>query len=41
VLIGIPILVWWFIWSVIRIVKGALLAAEGRPVANPQSWLFG
>jgi len=41
VLIGIPILVWWFIWSVIRIVKGALLAAEGKPVANPRSWLFG
>jgi len=39
--IGIPILVWWFIWSVIRIVKGGLLAAEGRPVANPRSWLFG
>ena len=41
IVIGAAVLVWWFIWSVIRIVKGALLAAEGRPVANPRSWLFG
>ena len=41
VLIGLPILVWWFIWSVIRIVKGGLLLMEYKPVANPTSWLFG
>jgi uncharacterized membrane protein len=40
-LIGIPILAWWFIWSLIRIVKGALLVTEHRPIANPRSWLFG
>jgi uncharacterized membrane protein len=41
VLIGIPILVWWFVWSLIRIVKGAIAANEQRPIANPKSWLFG
>jgi uncharacterized membrane protein len=41
VLIGIPILAWWLVWSLVRIVKGGLLAAEHKPVANPQSWLFG
>ena len=41
VLIGFPILAWWLIWSLIRIVKGVLLATEHKPVANPTSWLFG
>jgi uncharacterized membrane protein len=41
VLIGIPILVWWLIWSLIRIVKGSLLIAEHKPIVNPRSWLFG
>ena len=41
VLIGFPILVWWFIWSMIRIVKGGLLVIEDKPIANPGSWLFG
>jgi uncharacterized membrane protein len=41
VLIGIPILGWWFIWSLIRIVKGGLLVIEHKPVVNPRSWLFG
>jgi uncharacterized membrane protein len=41
VLIGLPILTWWFIWSLVRIVKGALLVTEHKPIANPRSWLFG
>jgi uncharacterized membrane protein len=41
VLIGFPIIAWWFVWSMIRIVKGGLLAAENKPIANPRSWLFG
>jgi uncharacterized membrane protein len=41
VLVGFPILAWWLIWSLIRIVKGVLLATEHKPIANPTSWLFG
>ena len=41
VLIGIPILIWWFVWSLIRITKGFIAINEHRPIANPQSWLFG
>ena len=41
VLIGLPIVAWWFIWSLIRIVKGGLLSIEHKPIANPKSWLFG
>ena len=40
-LIGLPILVWWYVWSLIRIVKGFLLVIERKPIANPKSWLFG
>jgi len=41
VLIGVPILVWWFVWSLVRIIKGGLLLMEDRPIVNPASWLFG
>ena len=41
ILIGIPILFWWFIWSLIRIIKGLVLLNERKPIANPTSWLFG
>jgi uncharacterized membrane protein len=41
VLIGFPILAWWFLWSLIRIIKGINLVNERRPIANPRSWLFG
>jgi uncharacterized membrane protein len=40
-MIGFPILIWWFVWSVIRVVKGIILLNEHKPVANPKSWLFG
>ena len=41
VIIGIPILLWWFIWSLVRNVKGVLALNERRPIADPTSWLFG
>ena len=41
VLIGFPLLIWWTIWSFVRIFKGFLLALEREPIANPRSWLFG
>jgi uncharacterized membrane protein len=41
VLIGFPLLAWWFLWSLIRIIKGIILINEGKPIAYPRSWLFG
>jgi uncharacterized membrane protein len=41
VLIGMPILAWWLLWSLIRIIKGIILVNESKPIANPRSWLFG
>jgi uncharacterized membrane protein len=41
IVIGIFVLLWWFIWSLIRNVKGVLALNEGRPIANPTSWMFG
>jgi uncharacterized membrane protein len=41
VLIGIPILIWWFFWSLIRIIKGIMRVNEYKPIARPPSWLFG
>ena len=41
VLIGFPIVIWWCVWSLVRVVKGSLLLIENKPIANPGSWLFG
>src|ERR1700724_3000202 len=41
VLIGIPILAWWFVWSLIRIVKGITSVNEHKLISEPRSWLFG
>lgn len=41
VVIGVPILIWWCIWTIVRVIKGMLLLNDGKPIANPISWLFG
>ncbi len=41
ILIGIPILLWWFVWSLIRIIKGIVRINEYKPIAHPTSWGFG
>jgi uncharacterized membrane protein len=39
--IGMLILSWWFIWTLIRCVKGLLALNAGEPIRDPNSWLFG
>jgi len=39
--IGVLILLWWVVWTVIRCVKGLLALNMGEPIGNPNSWLFG
>src|SRR5215467_14810214 len=34
ILIGIPILIWWFLWSLIRIVKGIVRLNEYKPIVR-------
>jgi uncharacterized membrane protein len=41
IIIGFLVLAWWFIWSLIRSIKGVLALNERRPIADPGSWLFG
>jgi uncharacterized membrane protein len=41
VVVGIAVLFWWFVWSLVRNVKGVLALNENRPIANPTSWMFG
>jgi uncharacterized membrane protein len=41
IVIGVAVLFWWFVWSLVRNVKGVLALNEGRPVAKPRSWMFG
>ena len=33
VLVGIAVLFWWFIWSLVRSIKGVLALNENKPIA--------
>jgi uncharacterized membrane protein len=39
--VGIAVLFWWFVWSLVRNVKGVLALNDHKPIANPSSWMFG
>jgi uncharacterized membrane protein len=39
--IGVLILLWWLVWTVIRCVKGLLALNLGVPIRSPNSWWFG
>ena len=39
--VGIFVLIWWFVWSLVRNIKGILALNKGRPIADPDSWMFG
>ncbi len=39
--IGIIILLWWLIWSVVRTIKGILLLNKSQPIKKPTTWGFG
>jgi uncharacterized membrane protein len=40
ILIGVPILLWWFVWTLIRCVKGFLAAQTLKPLSNPTTLLW-
>ena len=39
--IGLLVLLWGFVWSLMRNVKGMLALNRSEAIANPNSWLFG
>lgn len=40
VLVGFVILGLWFLWTLVRCIKGYLLIRDGKPVPDPQAWLW-
>jgi uncharacterized membrane protein len=41
ILVGFLVLLWWFVWTLVRVIKGMILLNDQRPIAHPSSWLFG
>src|ERR1700677_4768879 len=41
IVIGIFVLMWWFVWSLVRIVKGILALNDRKPIGHQTSWMFG
>lgn len=40
VLVGVLVLAWWFLWTLIRCIKGAIRLSEERPIENPATLLW-
>jgi uncharacterized membrane protein len=40
ILIGWVIALATVVWMLVRLIKGFILAGEGKPVPNPQTWLW-
>ena len=40
-IVGAVIILWWFVWSLVRNIKGLLALNRNEPIANPESWMFG
>lgn len=38
--IGFLVLAWLVIWSLVRLIKGFMLASENKPVPDPATWLW-
>jgi uncharacterized membrane protein len=36
-LIGIPLLLWWFVWTLVRVIRGLSLVNDGKPIPRPRS----
>ncbi len=41
IFIGAVILLFWFVWTLVRCIKGLMRINEDRGIDNPTSWLFG
>ena len=39
--VGVLILLWGFVWSLVRNVKGLLALNRNDPIPHPESWMFG
>jgi uncharacterized membrane protein len=39
--VGILVLIWLVIWTLVRNVKGLLALNDNKPIEKPTSWMFG
>ncbi|MEQ9518830.1 MAG: hypothetical protein RLN89_05245 [Parvibaculum sp.] len=40
VMIGFLVWLAWLVWAIIRNVKGFMAISEGKPIAEPETWLW-
>jgi len=38
--IGFILMLGWLIWAIVRNVKGFMLISEGKPIPEPETWLW-
>lgn len=40
ILVGYLVIVWWVIWTLIRCIKGAMAASDGRVIDDPATMMW-
>ena len=38
--IGVLILLWWVVWTLIRCIIGIIAIGDNRPIRSPETWLW-
>ena len=40
ILIGYLVLAWWFVWTLVRCIKGIMRLGDNRPIEDPLTWMW-
>jgi uncharacterized membrane protein len=40
IFIGFLVLAWWFVWTLVRCIKGVLRLGDNRPIEDPLTWMW-
>jgi uncharacterized membrane protein len=40
ILIGFLVLAWWFVWTLVRCIKGVMRLSDNRPIEDPLTWIW-
>lgn len=40
VFIGFLLLAWWFVWTLVRCIKGVMRLGDNKPIEDPLTWMW-
>ncbi|MEZ5788653.1 MAG: hypothetical protein R3D62_19710 [Xanthobacteraceae bacterium] len=40
IFIGFLLMAWWFVWTLVRCIKGVMRLNDNRPIEDPLTWIW-